>query len=100
MDMQDLIISRITLLQLRFCACPGGAPSGDLYGSSLFEIAVVVVVVTVGLRPRRVETPGQLAEHCVETLRGDGATLLCQAASLLAGPSGVGGPGLYSNTIF
>jgi hypothetical protein len=30
---------------------------------------VVVVVVTVGSRPKRVEPPGQLAEHCVETPR-------------------------------
>jgi hypothetical protein len=33
---------------------------------------VVVVVVTVGSRPKRVEPSGQLAEHCVDTLRGDG----------------------------
>jgi hypothetical protein len=26
-------------------------------------------VVTVGTRPKRVEPSGQLAEHCVETLR-------------------------------
>ncbi len=30
----------------------------------------VVVVVTVGSRPKRVEPSGQLAEHCVDTLRG------------------------------
>ena len=35
---------------------------------------MVVVVVTVGSRPKRVEPSGQLAEHCVETLRGDGET--------------------------
>jgi hypothetical protein len=35
---------------------------------------LAVVVVTVGSRPKRVETSGQLAEHCVETLRDDGET--------------------------
>jgi hypothetical protein len=50
----------------------------DLASLALFRAApppaslgFVVVVVTVGSRPKRVEPSGQLAEHCVETLGGD-----------------------------
>ncbi len=53
---------------------------------------VVVVVVTVGSRPKRVEPSGLLAEHCVETLRGDGETCPDQTAQATqTGPSESGG---------
>jgi hypothetical protein len=54
--------------------------------------AKVVVVVTVGSRPKRVEPSGQLAEHCVDTLRGDGETCPDQTAQATqTGPSESGG---------
>ncbi len=70
---------------------PPGCPRGLLYLISLTATTGsdrVVVVVTVGSRPKRVEPSGQLAEHCVETLRGDGETCPDQTAQATqTGPS-------------
>jgi hypothetical protein len=51
---------------LKYVWCMHAREAGTLLAAS-YLYGVVVVVVTVGSRPKRVEPSGQLAEHCVET---------------------------------